>query len=108
MQAFWYGVISSILYFSCGTILLVNLLGYLRGHYTRRFLLNAAQRTLILQSFLFFTWMAGGAGVFQAVQNKDVPASKRWSYSDALYFCDVTILTIGTPITARHGLFPGI
>ena len=36
---------------------------------------------------MFFIWLAGGAGVFTAAED--------WSYSNALYYCDVTILTIG-------------
>lgn len=86
-QAYWYAVIAAVLYALCTVLLLVNMIGYMLGHYTERFNLTDAQRTLILQSFMFFIWLAGGAGVFTAVEG--------WSYSNALYYCDVTILTIG-------------
>ena len=36
---------------------------------------------------MFFIWLAGGGAVFAAVCG--------WSYVNALYFCDVTILTVG-------------
>jgi len=86
-QAYWYAVIAAVLYATCAVLLMVNMIGYMLGHYTERFNLTDAQRTLILQSFMFFIWLAGGAGVFTAVE--------AWSYSNALYYCDVTILTIG-------------
>jgi len=80
-------VIAAVLYATCAVLLMVNMIGYMLGHYTERFNLTDAQRTLILQSFMFFIWLAGGAGVFTAAED--------WSYSNALYYCDVTILTIG-------------
>jgi potassium channel subfamily K, other eukaryote len=68
-------------------ILMVNMLGYFLGHYPQHFTLTDEQRNLILQTMMFFLWLAGGAAVFGRVEG--------WSYVDALYFCDVTILTIG-------------
>jgi potassium channel subfamily K len=74
-------------------LLMVNMLGYFLGHYPESFALSDSQRTLILQSMAFFVWLAGGAAVFSKIEkeaNKD-----GWGFSDALYFCDVTILTVG-------------
>jgi len=68
-------------------MLLINLLGYLLGKYSQNFDLDDNQRTLILQTMLFFFWLAGGAAVFSAVCG--------FSYANSLYFCDVTILTVG-------------
>ena len=68
-------------------ILMVNMLGYILGHYPQHFELSDEQRNLIIQTMMFFIWLAGGAGVFSKVCG--------WSYVDALYFCDVTILTVG-------------
>ena len=85
-------------------LLMVNMLGYFLGHYPQHFDLTEEQRNLILQTMMFFLWLAGGAGVFSKVCG--------WSYVDALYFCDVTILTIGfgdfyAPSDAGKGLiFP--
>ena len=85
-------------------ILMINMLGYFLGHYPQHFELNDEQRNLILQTMIFFVWLAGGAGVFAKVSDQD--------YVDMLYFCDVTILTIGFgdfhPIndTGRGLIFP--
>jgi potassium channel subfamily K, other eukaryote len=68
-------------------ILMVNMLGYFLGHYPQHFELDDSQRTLIIQTMLFFFWLAMGAGVFSKLCG--------FSYADALYFCDVTVLTIG-------------
>jgi potassium channel subfamily K, other eukaryote len=86
-QGYWYAVIASVLYMIGSVILMVNMLGYFLGHYPQHFELDDSQRTLILQTMMFFFWLAGGAGVFSRVCG--------FSYVDALYFCDVTVLTIG-------------
>jgi potassium channel subfamily K, other eukaryote len=86
-QGFWHAIIAASLYLFCSMILMVNMLGYFLGHYPQHFTLTDEQRNLILQTMMFFLWLAGGAAVFSRVEG--------WSYVDALYFCDVTILTIG-------------
>ena len=86
-QAFWHAVIASVLYLISSMILMINMLGYFLGHYPQHFELTDEQRNLILQTMMFFVWLAGGAGIFCAIAG--------WSYSDALYFADVTILTVG-------------
>ena len=86
-QAFWHAIIAAVLYLISSMILMVNMMGYFLGHYPQHFELTDEQRNLILQTMMFFVWLAGGAGVFCSIAG--------WSYSDALYFADVTILTIG-------------
>ncbi|PKY02802.1 voltage-gated potassium channel [Aspergillus campestris IBT 28561] len=86
-QAYWSAVIASSLYFLLGALLLINLLGYIRGHYPQHFALTDSQRTLILQTTTFVIWLLIGAAVFHRVI--DI------SFADALYFSDVTILTLG-------------
>lgn len=86
-QGFWYAVIAACLYMIGSVMLMINMLGYFLGHYPQHFELDDYQRTLILQTMMFFCWLAGGAAVFAKVCG--------WSYADALYFCDVTILTVG-------------
>ena len=49
---------------------------------------------------LFFVWLAGGAGVFSRIESTGANApppgqGNPWAFVDALYFCDVTILTVG-------------
>lgn len=86
-QGFYYAIIAAVLYLIGSMILMINMLGYALGHYPQHFDLDDDQRTLILQTMMFFFWLAGGAGVFSKVCG--------FSYVDALYFCDVTVLTVG-------------
>ena len=116
-QGFWYAVIASGMYMVCSMLLMVNMLGYFLGHYPQHFQLTESQRTLILQTMLFFVWLAGGAIVFSTVE-KHFGSKEHgepvfnWDYVNALYFCDVTILTVGfgdlyvTSDIARGLLFP--
>lgn len=103
-QGFWHAVIAAILYLMSSMLLMVNMQGYFFGHYPRHFELTDEQRNLILQTMMFFIWLAGGAGVFAKVEG--------WAFVDALYFCDVTILTVGfgdfhpTNDVARGLVFP--
>lgn len=86
-QGFWHAVIAAVLYLVSSMLLMINMLGYFLGHYPQHFELTDEQRNLILQTMLFFIWLAGGAGVFVKVSGSQ--------YVDMLYFCDVTILTVG-------------
>lgn len=89
-QGFWYAVLAACMYLICSMMLMVNMLGYFLGHYSQKFTLTDSQRTLILQTMLFFIWLAGGAIVFSTVENKyGHDPNMHWSYVNALYFCDV-------------------
>ena len=87
-QGFWNAILAACLYMFNSMILMVNMWGYFLGHYPQHFTLSDEQRNLILQTMMFFIWLGGGAAVFSTIE-------PTWSYPDALYFCDVTILTIG-------------
>ncbi|KAI9894425.1 MAG: Potassium channel [Vezdaea aestivalis] len=86
-QGFWHAVIAACVYLFSSMMLMINMMGYFLGHYPQHFTLTDHQRTLILQTMMFFIWLGGGAAVFSRVCG--------WQYVDALYFCDVTILTVG-------------
>ncbi|KAK9321317.1 hypothetical protein V1517DRAFT_175470 [Lipomyces orientalis] len=86
-QGYWSAVITAVLYFLCGFVLTWNLVGHLRGHYPASFILTSSQRSLMLQILCIIIWLAGGGGLFAGIQD--------WSYGDAVYFCIVTLLTIG-------------
>ena len=93
---FWYAVLAACMYMICSMLLMVNMLGYFLGHYPQHFTLTESQSTLILQTMLFFVWLAGGGGVFNVIESRYGRApAMNWTYVNALYFCDVTILTVG-------------
>ncbi|KAF2101426.1 putative potassium channel, partial [Rhizodiscina lignyota] len=94
-QGFWYAIIAAVLYCICSMILMMNMLGYFLGHYPQHFTLTDHQRTLILQTMLFFIWLAGGAGMFSRIESTFGGPGNGLSFVDGLYFCDVTILTVG-------------
>lgn len=66
---------------------MINMLGYFLGKYPQHFALTDDQRTLILQMTAFVIWLLIGAAIFQRVLGI--------SFADALYFADVTVLTLG-------------
>jgi potassium channel subfamily K len=92
-QGFWYAIAAAAFYTVCSMVLMINMLGYFLGHYPENFALSDSQRTLILQTMAFFIWLGGGAAVFSKLERDAGNAS--WRFADALYFCDVTILTVG-------------
>jgi potassium channel subfamily K, other eukaryote len=80
-QGYWHAVMASILYLVGSAMLVGNMIGYFKGHYPQHFELDDDQRTLILQTMMYFLWLAGGAGVFCRLEG--------WTYPDALYYVDV-------------------
>ncbi|ORY63236.1 uncharacterized protein BCR38DRAFT_410182 [Pseudomassariella vexata] len=88
-QGYWHAVLASITYMLGAVMLIVNMVGYLRGHYPQNFVLDDDQRTLILQTMQFMIWLAGGAAIFSRLED--------WSYANAFAINTgfSTILTIG-------------
>ncbi|KAF2034250.1 potassium channel-like protein [Setomelanomma holmii] len=109
-QGFWYAIAAAAFYTICSMLLMINMLGHFLGHYPESFDLSDSQRTLILQTMAFFIWLGGGSAVFMKLEND--AGADGWGYPDALYFCDVTILTVGfgdlvpTTNVARGIVFP--
>jgi potassium channel subfamily K, other eukaryote len=104
-QAFYYGILASILYLIIASLMVFTVVGAYRDHYKKEFSLTTAQRTLMIQTVLFMMYLLLGALVFKHVEN--------WQYEDAVYWADFTLLTIGlgvpfAPVThlGRLLLFP--
>lgn len=80
---------------------MINMLGYFLGRYPQHFALTDDQRTLILQMTGFVVWLLIGAAIFQRVLGI--------SFADALYFCDITVLTLGFgDVTAQTSVGKGL
>jgi potassium channel subfamily K len=86
-EGFWFGFFAAILYLILTILLIINLIGYIRGHYPQHFGLTKDQQTLIVQTMLYFIWIAGGGGVFAYIEG--------WRFVDGVYWSSVTVLTIG-------------
>ncbi|KAF2452434.1 potassium channel-like protein [Lineolata rhizophorae] len=103
-QAYYYGIIAAGLYFIIASLMMVTIVGAMRGHYQKGFRLTNAQRTLMLQTISFMAYLLLGALVFSVVEG--------WQYLDAVYWADFTLLTVGigdfAPMThtGRSLLFP--
>jgi potassium channel subfamily K len=75
-EGFWYGVAAGAIYGFLGMLLVGNFVGWVRGHYPQHFDLTEDQRTLIVQTMLFFIWLAGGAGIYSRLEG--------WHFVDAV------------------------
>jgi hypothetical protein len=84
-QGYWYAILAAILYCICSGLLMINMLGYFLGHYPQRFNLNDHQRTLILQTMMFFIWLSVGGAAFSSIENRHAdPALPRWTFTDGV------------------------
>lgn len=103
-QAFYYAIMAATTYCIIATLLVFTVYGALKGKYRREFELTMSQRSLMLQTICFMTYLLGGAAVFARIEG--------WKFLDAVYWADVTLLTVGTgdyfPMThlGRSLLFP--
>lgn len=103
-QSYYYGTFAAGLYFIISSLMAVTGYGAWRDHYSREYNLTTSQRTLMLQTIIFFIYLLGGAAVYARIEN--------WRFLDALYWADYTLLTIGVgnfaPAThlGRGLLFP--
>jgi potassium channel subfamily K len=82
-QGFWYAVIAAVIYFVSCCTLIINMLGYFLGHYHQDFELNDHQRTLIIQTMLFFAWLAGGGAIFSKIESLDNQGTT-WEFVDGV------------------------
>lgn len=86
-SAFYYAIMAAAIYLIIAFLMCLTVYGAWKGHYARQFSLTAAQRTLMLQTMSFFTYLLLGALVFSHIE--------KWEYLDAVYWADVTLLTVG-------------
>ena len=103
-QAYYYAIMSAAIYFFISSLMVVTIYGAQTYHYPREFHLTTNQRSVMLQTILYMTYLLLGALVYSHVE--------QWSYLDAVYWADFTILTTGigdlAPAThiGRGLLFP--
>ncbi|KAK6008465.1 hypothetical protein QM012_000368 [Aureobasidium pullulans] len=86
-SAFYYAIMAAAIYLIIALLMCLTVYGAWKGHYARQFNLTAAQRTLMLQTMSFFTYLLLGALIFSHIE--------KWEYLDAVYWADVTLLTVG-------------
>jgi potassium channel subfamily K len=73
---FWYALGAATIYLILMIGQLSTLLGYIRGHFPQHFELSDDQQTLIVQTMLYFIWLAGGAGLYATLEG--------WHFVDAV------------------------
>ena len=103
-QAYYYALWAAILYFVISSLMAFTVWGAFAGHYSMDFQLTVSQRTLMLQTTSYVVYLLSGAAIWHAIEG--------WSFSDAVYWANYTLLTIGlgdvTPSTnvGRGLIFP--
>ncbi|KAM0721444.1 hypothetical protein Q7P37_002368 [Cladosporium fusiforme] len=85
--AFYYGIFAAAIYVIIAGLMFLTVHGANKGHYKKEFELTAPQRTLMLQTMSFITYLLLGALVYSQIEG--------WEYLNAVYWADVTLLTVG-------------
>lgn len=83
----YYAILAASLYMVVGIAMCLTVYGAIKGYYEKAFKLTDPQRTLMLQTMLFVAYLLLGALVFSNVEG--------WDYLVAVYWADVTLLTVG-------------
>ena len=103
-QAFYYAIMAAALYFIVATLMCFTVYGTWQEYYPKEFELSTSQRTLMLQTIILLVYLLGGAAVYAHIES--------WTFLDAVYWADFTLLTVGigdyAPAThlGRGLLFP--
>lgn len=84
---FWYAAITSGLYLCCTLTLTTHFVGYLLGKYPAKFNLIKNERSLMVFTVSFSVILIWGGGMFSRLMHV--------SFGNGLYFCVVSILTVG-------------
>lgn len=85
--AFYFAIFAASLYIIIGFLMCLTVHGAYKRYFPRDFNLTPAQRTLMIQTMGFVIYLLLGALVFSKIEG--------WRYLDAVYWADVTLLTIG-------------
>jgi potassium channel subfamily K len=86
--AYYYALATALIYALLASCLSLSLYGAHAGYYSKDVVrLSSAARTLMGQTMAFMAWLLLGALVFSHIEG--------WAYLDAVYWADVTVLTIG-------------
>lgn len=92
--AFYFAIFAASLYIVIGLLMCLTVHGAHKRYYAKEFNLTPAQRTLMIQTMGFVIYLLLGALVFSKVEG--------WRYLDAVYWADVTLLTIGLGDYSPH------
>lgn len=84
---FWYACFTSGLYLGSTFTLTIHYIGYKLDKYPATFNLLPNERSIMVFTVFFSLWLIWGAGLFSGILNI--------SFGNALYYCTVSILTVG-------------
>ncbi|SMN21721.1 similar to Saccharomyces cerevisiae YJL093C TOK1 Outward-rectifier potassium channel of the plasma membrane with two pore domains in tandem [Maudiozyma saulgeensis] len=84
---FWFACFTSGLYLACAGTLSLHFIGFRLGKYPATFNLFTNERSIILFTVLLSLWLIWGSAMFSGLIGV--------SYGNALYFCTVSLLTVG-------------
>lgn len=85
--AFYYGIFAASIYIIIGCLMFLTVYGAITDRYRKQFELTGPQRTLMLQTMSFVAYLLLGALVYSNIEG--------WEYLNAVYWADVTLLTVG-------------
>ncbi|KAE8408683.1 hypothetical protein BDV37DRAFT_278692 [Aspergillus pseudonomiae] len=86
-QGYFYGIIAASLYIFIAVLLSAYTATLRLVSLSRQDRRTVEYTSIILRTITFIAVLTGGAGVYSAIEG--------WSFMDALYFTDYTVLTIG-------------
>ncbi|KAF2220275.1 hypothetical protein BDZ85DRAFT_291285 [Elsinoe ampelina] len=86
-SAYYYAIQAAAIYLIITSLMTLTAWGAWKGHFEGGFRLTMAQRTLMLQTMAFVVYLLVGALIFSHIEG--------WEFLDAVYWADLTLLTIG-------------
>ncbi|KAF4548584.1 Ion channel-like protein 2 [Elsinoe fawcettii] len=86
-SAYYYAIQAAVVYLIITALMSLTAWGAWKGHFEGGFKLTMAQRTLMLQTMSFVVYLLLGALIYSRIEG--------WEFLDAVYWADLTLLTIG-------------